>query len=425
MDARMPLPTVSSDKFCSIDADKNVLQHCASPQRKCGTPLARRTSSGADFSVLNADKNFFQRNVSPDVEGETSFDRRTSNSPEYSLIKSDNFVHMTAEYNDNSQVQQQGSELMCRWLPQLVKNVVKMLPEGSPLRVVEFGCATGGSSLAPLKVVEHAAAGVAEVIVTMNDLPLNSWDVLKATVEPEFKKFAFNYSPCSMYEKCVVTEGTHHLGYSCYAQHWLNDGCPCPLPGGAMWANQVLADHPARASWAWASKMDWLRFLQLRAREIVKGGYLLLHIQAATLDGSLNEHCASIMAKAKAELLAEGTLTEREASRMNLPEYLKSPFEVLEPLRDSNVSHSWKLMDFYYTIPGCPYETKMMEEHLPESDAIKDAISTLQAFCNPSLLSEVGAEKVDLFWKRVSELCVDIDAVSANVASIVLVLRRV
>lgn len=359
--------------------------------------------------------------VSNGIAADTGCHRAGVNTIDDGSKKSDEFVHMMSNYNEASAAQQHGADLVCGYLPKLVADSLKMLPKGSSLHVVEFGCATGGSSIAPLKVIENVVADKVKMVMTFNDLPLNNWDVLKATVEPNFDAVTFKYCKNSMYEGRVAPPGTLHIGYSVYAQHWLNGGCPCALPGGAMWASQLPSDHPLRAAWARASKTDWDRFLQLRAEEFAAGGHLIVHIQAANVDGGLEEKFADTMAAAKASLLADGILTVEEARGMCLPEYAKTPAEVLEPLLGSA---SWKLVDFHFSHFGCPYAKKVREEKYCESEVIKESLACLKAFCNSSLLSAASSHKVEQFWTRVSELARSIDSAEHNYAGIVVALRR-
>merc|ERR1719473_670514 len=119
------------------------------------------------------------------------------------------------------------------------------------------------------------------MVVHLNDLPLNSWDVLKDTVETEFEGTTFNYVPKCMYKEPITTPGSLDLGYTVFAQHWLSKGVPTKLDSDCMWGNQSYA---LRARWAEESANDWERFLRLRAQEFAPGGCLVVFIQSSQLD---------------------------------------------------------------------------------------------------------------------------------------------
>jgi len=341
----------------------------------------------------------------------------------------ESFVHMESNYNDNSALQASANVLITSWVQECAAATCRSLPAGTPLRVMEFGPATGGSSIKPIEAITASAGEMARPVeVTMNDLPRNDWATLRKTVETAFPDVQFNFSRASMYKECIAEEGTQHLGYSVYAQQWLDKGAPCGLDSSALWANQIQVGDPARSQWADASKRDWVRFLELRAREIAKGGHFVLVISGSNPDGSLEECLAATMLKAKAELASEGVLTEEEVPRFNVPEYHKSAIEVLEPLACEELKQVWKVCDFKFCTMKCPYMEKLENGDAFEADIVEEALSFLKAFCNPSLLEGVRGDtaKLDKFWERVVKIAGGrVQGLASNFRTIFLRLERV
>ena len=150
-------------------------------------------------------------------------------------------LHMTSDYNENSANQAGGAAALTKYLGEAASQLDRKLPDGIPLQVCELGCATGGSSILPIKTI----LGVINrpLVVILNDLPENDWAVLERTVETAFPSVTFKYKKVSMYstEKDEdVGPGTVHITYSVFAQHWLSGGAPTKfLPEGALWANQL------------------------------------------------------------------------------------------------------------------------------------------------------------------------------------------
>ena len=201
---------------------------------------------------------------------------------------------MDSHYNDNSACQASGASKLAKFLSDAARKVDASLPEGVTFKICEFGCATGGSSILPLKAIKEQIAKNRTISATMVDLPSNDWDILKSTVEPAFLEIDFQYKPMSMYGP-ISDAGTVQLAYSCFAQHWLGNGAPIGLPEGAIWANQLPRDNGYRKAWEEASKRDWEKLLALRAQEVAPGGMMVFHIQSSTSAGELSERFAAFL----------------------------------------------------------------------------------------------------------------------------------
>lgn len=361
--------------------------------------------------------------------------------------RSSAFVRMESDYNDNSTSQSSAADELCQWLAKYTKDVAK---DQEVLNVAEYGCATGGSSISPLKTIFKHATDSYDYTVTLvsemaadacacsaasfltfltshnpnskNDLPFNDWNVLSSTVEPMFPLVKFQYSKESMYKGLVAPEGSLHVGYSCLAQHWLSVGPPSPLPGNCLWANQLPRHHPTRSIWAKASEDDWLTFLGLRAREFAKGGYLVLAIQASRVDGFLEEAAARTSTQAKEELLREGVLSEKEVAAMVMPEYLKSPAEILEPLDGSD---DWCVKEMHYwSLVDHPDRIDWEAGAKTDEEYVDGMVKEHQSFMSPSL--HLDSEKLELYWNRVRDLALQDPArMHSNTFLVYLTLKRI
>eukprot|EP00485_Elphidium_margaritaceum_P012296 CAMPEP_0202693814 /NCGR_PEP_ID=MMETSP1385-20130828/7834_1 /ASSEMBLY_ACC=CAM_ASM_000861 /TAXON_ID=933848 /ORGANISM="Elphidium margaritaceum" /LENGTH=459 /DNA_ID=CAMNT_0049349551 /DNA_START=62 /DNA_END=1441 /DNA_ORIENTATION=+ len=353
------------------------------------------------------------------------------------------FVRMNTDYNENCVVQSAAAGELESWVQTSTIELGKsgVLDKNQNLQFCEFGCATGGDSVGILQAIIDGlddaafAAGDSDrdskrvVSACMNDLPLNNWEVTSSTLEPIFSpRIRFTYSKQCMYERAIVeTPGVMHIGVSTLAQHWLRKGVPSKLPADAIWGNQLPLGDAQRLLWEQAARRDWTRFLELRGREFCPGGFLLLHIQSSRLDGSLSETAAETLAQAKAELVKEGSLTDSEAAALAMPEYAKSPAEILDVLRTPEMTKLWLLKDMRFMALPCPYaEAEADSNSSAERIAmVEEAVAQLRSFMNASLISKIGKSKTDLFFQRVQQIAgSDTSRIALSVSIVFLRLQR-
>ena len=311
-------------------------------------------------------------------------------------IRCDNttILRMSSNYNQNSEIQAYTASLLDSFLRRAVAELDTILPQGVPLEICEYGCATGGSSILPIRAIQDTVVN-RPLHVTLNDLPSNDWIVLKKTVEPEFPSIKFKYEVRSMY----TPVGTFHLAYSCYALHWLSKGAPSGLPNGALWANQLPSDNAYRMAWEDASKKDWENLLRVRAEEIPIGGFMVFHIQSSKCSGDLKEEYPKILQQAKLTMMAGGELSEEEGRSMVVPEFLKSPAEILLPLMRGSCMTLWEVEEVVYRRLPCIYMVDV-EKASPSrnEEIVEKQIRGLRSFMDSILYASIGEEKTEYFW---------------------------
>ena len=351
---------------------------------------------------------------------------------------SPSFVCMTSTYNENSGVQASAAaSIMCPMLLKAVKNITtdslsknddnKNKGKLLPLTIAEYGCATGGSSLAPLNTISSQLDKQREMNVIMNDLPLNDWDVLSETLRPIKHRFRnLVLKKMSMYDSGVAKDNTLHIGYSCFAQHWLSVGFPTdfPLGSSAIWPQQLTCDKTKNV-WAKAAMNDWNQFLDRRFDELISGGYVVIIIQASLDDGTLSENNADTLMKVKELMMVERTLSPQEAAKMTMPEYLKTQEEILAPFkRELNISR-WDVEEVLLTELDCPNFKKLSSTTTSVSEVVKKQIGLCRSFMDSSLTLAIGEDKVGKFWDRV-ETFVDDDpsALESNISAVSLMLKK-
>jgi len=320
------------------------------------------------------------------------------------------------DYNENSDAQNLASKILATIIKKHAQLLSKSIGQDDIINIYEYGCATGGSSIAPIRALQDQLSP-RKIRITMNDLPANEWLVLKKVVESTFPDIDFAYISKSMYN-VIAKEASVHLGYSCFAQHWLEDGAPVGLPDDALWANQRPLDCPNRKQWELASRKDWEKKLLCRSREIVQGGKLILHIQSALNNGSLLESFASTLRRAKHEMIKNKELSPDKAINLYIPEYPKTPAEILATICSPNINSLWELEELHYH--------ELPVDNLFKKTTVDKQIKLCRAFMDSSLLSTLDNAEVSIFWRRVKELaCDDPALLSHNYMSTFLCLKRI
>ena len=325
------------------------------------------------------------------------------------------------------------------------KNITKLFSPDSAavspnhddvLNVVEFGCATGSSSIDPLSKIQSAAGSRRKVKTVMNDLPLNDWDTLQQTLGENMPDVDVEISRQSMYKDTVAEKGSVDIAYSCFAQHWLSGGVPCPLPveTGALWGNQLVGLPEYKSiheQWSEKSRKDWERFLDLRAAEMRSGGQLVLHIQSANLDGTMPEGLAHACQVAKKQCLEEGIFTAEEASAMCVPEYCKNIVEILEPLQSKEGASKWNILECHQ-LPAWTLSSDIVDpdnadkpQHVRDQNTVNLAKSFMNASLERAFKEGDREDKLERFWDKVLEFASTESAnIDANFGVTLLALER-
>ena len=319
------------------------------------------------------------------------------------------------DYNNNSEVQALAARKLSEILKKYTAELSENLPSDETVQICEYGCATGGSSIAPIKAIQEKT-GKRNLKILMNDLPMNDWETLKNTVEKEFPDIDFRYTAKTMYS-AIAENCSIHLGYSCFAQHWLDNGAPQGLPGDALWANQLHKDCPERQSWENASRDNWEKKLLMRAKEIVSGGMLVIHIQSSKICGNLSENFAVTLQKAKSSMIKNKEIDLEEANAMYIPQYCKSPAEIFNTLCTPKISSLWQLEEAHYEQLPC--------DILFDQKNINKQIKFLQGFMNSTLACSMTETQLAKFWGHVTRIAQsDVEALTSNGMSTFICLKR-
>lgn len=180
------------------------------------------------------------------------------------------------DYGDNSAMQQRLVDLCHERIADLVRGLGHVTPE---LRLADYGCGPGPSAIAavaPAIEAYRAQFPDAPVSVCHADLPGNDWNSLFHLAAGPSGYAASNIRTTaavgSFYDP-MLADHTVDLGTCFMASHWLSESPVMDAPSG-IWFGDL--ESTARAALAAHAREDWLRFLRMRARELRRGGILLV-----------------------------------------------------------------------------------------------------------------------------------------------------
>ena len=132
---------------------------------------------------------------------------------------------------------------------------------------------------------------------------------------------------------------------------------------------------------------------------------MVFHIESAKCCGNLSQGFAETMMQAKSAMIKNGELSEEEALSMVVPEFSKTPADILAPLVNGPMMKLWAVEELQHQRMSCPYleEFEANDRANPE-EICEKLIGFARAFTDTSLVECVGEEKVESFWKHVQRI---------------------
>ncbi len=203
-------------------------------------------------------------------------------------MPSDRSTEGMVDYNANSSAQQSMVAAQTPTIRKLVRNIRTVRPE---FRIADYGCGPGISTIhVALPAIEayREMDGDGPIAVCHVDQPGNDWNALftlalgpagylegRAGIRTEAAVGSF-------YERNLSDESVNLA--TCFASsHWLSSAVHLDAPGSVWFAD---LQGQARSEMATRARNDWIRFLQLRAKELRPGGYLLVSTLGSVADSA-------------------------------------------------------------------------------------------------------------------------------------------
>ena len=255
-------------------------------------------------------------------------------------------------YNKHAQLPADGAALA---LPLLEKGIRDLeLDSGDqPVVVADYGSSQGKNSLAPMQTAIRdlrKRIGPSRTISVFHiDQPSNDFNSLFEVLHADPNSYVVDEPDVypaaigkSFYEK-VLPAGSVHLGWSSYAAVWLSR-VPTLIPGHFI---SVRSTGTVRAEFERQAARDWEAFLALRARELRPGGRLIVVLPGIADDGLSGFELIFDQANAVLEeMVADGTITSEERSRMAVGGHPRRKRDLLAPFERNGKFQQLNVEDF-------------------------------------------------------------------------------
>jgi hypothetical protein len=255
---------------------------------------------------------------------------------------------MLDSYNENSALQGTcqivGNPVLARMA---ASYAASRSTEAMPVaRIAEYGCSGGRNSYAPMHTMIsalHRQSSGVRVECVLEDLPSNPWHQvmeeaprLTATFGGQVQVLC---AGTSFYNQ-VCADASLDLAYSYVAAHFLS--AARPLTSHVMMHEATPAE---RAAWEAQAARDWEDFLLLRARELKKGGKILISTMSRDSSGYSWKQFSHIVWDSIRQVRSRGSLAKQEAEALCIPASLRSEAEIMAPFASTSALGSLFAVD--------------------------------------------------------------------------------
>jgi hypothetical protein len=179
----------------------------------------------------------------------------------------------------------------------------------------------------------------------------------------------------------VCGEASLDLAYSYVSAHFLSDSRPL--------ASHILLHESApreRAAWEAQAARDWEQFLLLRARELKKGGKIMLSTMSRDSSGYSWKEFSHLVWDSIQQVRARGALAQREAEALCIPACLRSEAEIMAPFA------SGSLVGSLFEVNSLQFSRTEVEgeRHLPASVLVPLIRRRVEAVWGGMFLTQLG-----------------------------------
>lgn len=306
---------------------------------------------------------------------------------------------------------------------------MQLADDGSAFRATDMGCADGGTSVGMWTEVlahvrRHVPTRPIEIVYT--DLPRNDFSQLfrmihgQTDIASYYGKIAdvYPFASGTSFHEHILPKASLDLGFSATASHYISK-VPCNITGHV---HMVGAKGAERAAYEEVGRVAWGRMLALRARELKKGGRLVLLNFGIDEKGRYLGHTGGpsmfdLFSDLWHGLAEDGVITPEEALATNFPQVYRTVEQFTAPLRDptSEAYDAGLRLEHVETRHlVCPY-TRAYLEHKDARRFAKEYIPTLRSWSEPTFAAGLSPSRpleqrqqiLDEFYGRYERLVAD------------------
>lgn len=274
-------------------------------------------------------------------------------------------------------------------------------------RCADLGCADGGTSVDMWhRVLSHQRSRerARPIEIFYADLPRNDFSQLFRMVHGQTETNSYYgeiadvypFASGTSFHQAIFPRESLDLAFSATASHYISKA-PCNI---ADHVHMVGASGEERRDWEEAGRIEWERLLDLRARELVKGGRLVFLNFGIDAKGRYLGHTGGVSMfdtfnALWRELAREGVITGPEYENTNFPQVYRTAEQFTAPLRDpaSQVYRSGlRLEHVEERHLVCPY-AGAFERHKDAERFAREYIPTLRSWSEPTFASGLDGER--------------------------------
>ena len=193
-------------------------------------------------------------------------------------------VRMTQDYNQNSHCQRSSALSSITIITSCVKEMIEKNPDRFknnelPFTIADLGCAGGKNDVPALDSIITLIRETnpeLPISVYLNDTPSTDFSLAMKTVNSGLEKHknVWIYSIGRSFYERLFPENSMDLIFSTSAVHWL-PRTPAPLATFSCLLTEEMAATPEGKIWEKESDQYWRLFLELRHKELRRGGHLI------------------------------------------------------------------------------------------------------------------------------------------------------
>jgi hypothetical protein len=250
----------------------------------------------------------------------------------------------TGYYDRHSAAQMSSIQALQDWIDDAVTEL--SLPAASqPVTALDLGSSEGRNAIRVMaRIVDKLRRRTGQPLQTIySDLASNNFNQLFANLEEARHATLL---PEDVYASVVggsfygplLPPGTVHLATSFNSIQWLDQLPAVPMPDFIAYRRPhpsrpgLAASPEATVAFRRQAEQDLVRFLECRARELVRGGKLLLACPGDSDEACVGDGLSDVLNDACLDLVASGRLGREEYERLTMPAYFRTVGELLAPL---------------------------------------------------------------------------------------------
>ncbi|XP_071709594.1 S-adenosyl-L-methionine:benzoic acid/salicylic acid carboxyl methyltransferase 3-like [Rutidosis leptorrhynchoides] len=296
---------------------------------------------------------------------------------------------------------------------------------GKCFTVADLGCSSGTNTLLVasniidmiLKTCKEHNLPKPQLQICLNDLYVNDFNSILKLL-PEFqanhkKKIGEDFAPCfvsavpgSFYGR-LFPDKSLNLVYSSYSIHWLSQ-VPAGLENNTS-NIYISKTSPPSVFEAYHKQFydDFMKFLQMRSKEMVRGGRMALIFIGRSIADPTSDDCCSLLdllAVSLSDMVKEGLVRESELNSFNIPVYTPYEDEVRQVIQNEGSFSLDSLSDF--RVNWDSHDTDYI--NMKDSSALSDThgentAKMIRAVMEPLMTSHFGNSIIDVAFKKYAE----------------------